>query len=118
MQVEVKSSNSGSKHMVKKATPTNYQEDAERGSRTDSNIHHEEHLPTLLAILNRCGDGDRQPDWRQKRGGLEEEAAFDRLKRGLREDISTANELDAALTIYLDKEKVEQDNIRDKLEKL
>ena len=57
--VEVKSSNSGSKRLAKRAVPNGYQEEADRVSKLDPNIHQEEHLPTLLGILNSCSEGEQ-----------------------------------------------------------
>lgn len=116
--VEVRSSNSGSRQPMGMPGPAQQPEASEPESRANGDIHQKEHLPRLLGILTSCGGPGGRPDWRRPADEKEREASFDRMRKVLQENISTTNELGAVLGIYIDMEKVEQDNIRDKLKKL
>lgn len=63
----------------------------------------------MLTILNSCGGDEKQADWRSglKTAPSKDERVFERLQKNLEHNISMTNELDAALMIYIDMEKVE-----------
>jgi len=86
----------------------------------DPKLHQTKHLPNLLKILNSCYD-NKEPDWKLDKDKLflkQNNLPFKSLEKDLIENINNNEELRAALVIYIDKEKVEQENLRDKIKRM